>query len=315
MASTNELNLVIGASGGLGKAVVRELAAQGKRVRAANRSGRAKAPPGVELAACDAANPGQVREVCRGASVVYHCVNVPYPQWFALLPGITAAIIEGAAAAAAKLVVGDNLYMYGPASVPLREDLPNNAVSRKGRLRAQLAERLLEAHRQGKVPVAIARGADFYGPGVLNAVAGERLFGAALKNKTVNLIGDLDQPHTYTFIDDFAKGMLTLAERAEALGEVWHLPNAETLTTRQFAELVFQQTGTRPAVRSAGPGLVALLGLFNPILRELKEELYQFQQPFIVDHGKYARVFGTQITPHEEAIRQTLEWFRGRGAQ
>lgn len=314
MANTNELHVVLGASGGLGKAVVRELAARGKRVRAANRSGRAEAPPGVETAACDAANPEQVGEVCRGASVVYHCINVPYPQWFALLPPITEAIIAGAAAAGATLVVGDNLYMYGPVSVPLREDLPNAATSRKGRLRAQLSERLLEAHRRGKVPAAIARGSDFYGPGVLNAVAGERLFGAAWKNKTVNLIGNLDVPHTYTFINDFAKGMITLAEREEALGEVWHLPNAETLTTRQFAELVFKQTGTRPRVLAAGPGLVSLLGLFNPIMRELKEVLYQFQQPFIVDHSKYARVFGAQITPHEEAIRQTLEWFRGRGA-
>jgi nucleoside-diphosphate-sugar epimerase len=117
-------------------------------------------------------------------------------------------------------------------------------------------------------------------------------------------------PHTYTYIEDFGRGLVTLGERDEALGEVWHIPNAETLTTRQFLELVFEEAGTSFKVRVMPKLMLSVLALFVPALREMKELLYEFEETFIVDHGKFERAFGANPTPHREAIRQTLDWFR-----
>ncbi len=223
---------------------------------------------------------------------------------------MTNGIIEGAASAGAKLVFGDNLYMYGPVPGPLTEDLPYNATGPKGRTRAQVAATLMAAHKSGKIRATIGRASDFYGPGVKASILGEQVFKPALAGKTVNMLGSMDVLHTYTFIDDFAKRLVTLGEREEALGEIWHIPSAETLTTRQILELIFAAAGTSPKIQVAPKLIERMLGLFNPIIRELRETSYQRDEPFTVDHGKYAKIFGSDTTPHREAIRQTLAWFR-----
>jgi len=60
------------------------------------------------------------------------------------------AILEGAAAADAKLIVGDNLYMYGEVDGPIREDLPYAAATRKGKARAEAARQALAATSPAK---------------------------------------------------------------------------------------------------------------------------------------------------------------------
>lgn len=306
-----ELQVVFG-TGQLGTALVHELLRQGKLVRAVNRQGRANLPRGVEVLKADATDPAKVREACHGAAVVYNCTNAPYTEWVQKFPPIMTGIIEGVGAVGAKLVFGDNLYMYGLVSGLIRENLPYKATGRKGRIRAQMAEMLMAAHRSGKVRATIGRASNFYGPGVTDSVVGEGVFGAALNGKPAQILGDPDALHTYTFIDDFAKGLITLGAREEALGEAWHIPTAETLTTRQFVETVFAEIGT-PAKLSVAPKLgIEFLSLFNPMMREVKEMLYEFESSFVVDHSKYERVFGSNPTPHRESIQQTLRWFSQR---
>ncbi|MFQ5399539.1 MAG: SDR family oxidoreductase [Anaerolineae bacterium] len=313
MNHNQELQVVFGASGGAGNAIVRELAAQGKRVRAVNRRGDADVPPGVERVKGDAADPASCKAACQGAAVVYHCVNARYDKWPQTLPAIMAGIIEGAASAGAKLVYVDNLYMYGKVSGPMKESTPYRPASRKGALRAQLANMLMEAHQSGKVRAVIGRASDFYGPGVTNAGLGEMVFDAALKGRAADVLGDVDMPHTYTYINDLAKGMVILGERDEALGKVWHIPNAKTLTTRELLAMIYEEAGQPLKFRAAPQWLLMLLGLFNPVIREVKEMTYQFEMPFVVDHGEYGRVFGNFTpTPHREAIRETYAWFRER---
>ncbi len=311
MTSSTELHVVLGASGGAGNAVVRLLAAQGRPVRAVNRSGQGEMPAGVELVKGDVANPESARAVCQGASVVYNCLNVPYPEWFKHFPPLMAGAIEGAAAAGAKLVFADNLYMYGLPSGSMTEETPNQATTRKGQLRIELAETLLSAHRSGRVRAVIGRASDFYGPGIFKALAGEDVFRAVLAGKKAMWAGSLDAPHTLTFIDDFARGLVNLGERAEALGQIWHIPPAEPLTGRQFLQLAFEEAGLPPKIGVYKRPLMTVLGWFVPMIGEVVEVLYQFEEPFVMDGGKYQRAFGDlPPTPHREAIRQTLAWFR-----
>lgn len=310
MSTARELHVVIGARGGVGQAVVHRLIEQGTLVRAVSR-GKADVPAGVEHLAADLLQRDQAATACQGASVIYHCAGVPYNQWVTTFPAMMENIIAGASGAGARLVYADNCYMYAPTSQPMTEDLPYAPVTRKGRVRKQLAEALLTAHTQGRVQVAIGRATDFYGPGVVTSTMGERFFTALLGGKRVQWLGALDQPHAMTVVDDFARVLITLGSRDEALGQVWHVPTAEPLTGRQYIALAAEAVGlpARPMVIPSV--MVRLLGLFNPLLREMGELLYEFNAPYLIDGSKYQRAFGGMPTPHKEGLRRTVEWYQG----
>ena len=302
-------NVIFG-TGPLGLAVARRLMAAGKQVRLVNRSGHAPAPQGAEVVAADATELEASRNVCEGASVVYHCATGAYGRWAEFLPQLMNGIIEGAAAANAKLVYGDNLYAYGLVEGPITEDLPYRPVGPNTRARAEVADTLMSAHAAGKVRATIGRGSDFYGPFARQSTAGDGLFGRVLAGKAAQVLGDVDAPHTYTFIDDFASGLVTLGEHDEALGEVWHVPSAETVTTRRFVEMVFERLQRQVALRPAPQLAITLLALFVPAMAAVKETAYQREHPWVVDHNKFSRAFGGAPTPHEQAISLTLDWFR-----
>jgi nucleoside-diphosphate-sugar epimerase len=302
-------NVVFG-TGPLGLAVARRLVGEGQHVRLVNRSGSAPAPQGTEVVAADATDAAASGRVCEGATVVYHCATAAYGRWAQFLPPLMNGIIEGAAAAGAKLVYGDNLYAYGPVAAPITEDLPYRPVGPNTRARAEVAKTLMDAHAAGKVRATIGRASDFYGPYARQSTAGDGIFGRALAGKPAQVLGDPDEPHTYTFIDDFASGLVTLAQHDEALGEVWHVPSAETVTTRRFVEMVFGELQLPARLRPAPKLAITLLALFVPPMAAVKETSYQREDAWVVDHSKFARAFGSHPTPHEQAIPLTLEWFR-----
>jgi nucleoside-diphosphate-sugar epimerase len=193
--------------------------------------------------------------------------------------------------------------------------MPWDPPSRKGKVRKRMDERLLAAHRSGAIRMVIGRASDFHGPEALNSTTlGEYFFTAYLAGKPVNWVGKLDRPHTFSYVKDFGRGLVTLGAHEEALGQAWHIPAAETLTSRQFLDLVFEAGGRRVKIRPASGRVLGVLGLFNPVLREVAEMAYEFEDPFMMDSSKFARAFGADPTPHREAIRATVEWFRARQA-
>lgn len=307
--SNTELHVVFG-TGPLGRAVIRELVAQGKQVRVVNRSGQLQdVPVGVEVVVGDATSSENVRTLCQGATVAYHCAQPGYTHWPKDFPPITNGIIKGLSGTDTKLVFGDNLYMYGPVSGPITEDLPYRATGHKGRTRILMANAVLEAHKSGKIRATIGRGSNFYGPYVHDSTVGEIVFGAALSGKAVTMLGNPTLPHTYTFINDFGKGLVTLGAHDEALGQVWHIPNIGTTTTRNFVEMVFKEAGKPVKASTVSRPMVTLAGLFNADIRETKEMLYEFEEPYIVDSSKYERTFGKYATSYEDGIRQTVKWY------
>jgi nucleoside-diphosphate-sugar epimerase len=267
----------------------------------------------VEVLAANVAEVVDARRACDGAAVVYHCANPPYAKWPELHPPLMGSIIEGAAAAEAKLVFGDNLYAYGPVDGPLTETLPSRATGPNGRARARIADALLRAHDGGLVRATIGRGSDFFGPHAHLSTVGDRVFARAIEGKPAQVLGKADVPHTVTYIEDFARALITLGERVEALGQVWHVPNAETVTMRRFVQLVFEAASQPPRLRAAPRWGIALAALFNPTLRAVKEQLYQSERPWVVDSTKFERAFGWRATPLLDAVNATVAWFQEQG--
>ena len=253
------------------------------------------------------------RVAVEGASVVYHAAQPPYTRWPEEFPPMTDAIAEAAAAAGAKLVFADNLYMYGPTDSPMKEETPQRATGKKGRTRLLMARNLLEAHRSGRARVAIGRSSDYYGPRGTASVVGDTVFGAAVEGKTVRWPASLEVPHQFNYLPDMARALVTLGEREEADGEVWHLPAAEPITGRRFLDLLFAEIGTTPKVSVTSRTMVRVAGLFSPFIREFGENFYQFERPFVADASKFQGTFGSfEPTPHEEAIKRTAAWFEER---
>lgn len=308
---------VIFGAGAVGLTVAEELLRRGRRVRVVNRSGRTADAPvsdALEWVTADAMDREATVAAAAGAKVVYFALNPAYHQWQALFPPMQANVIEAARQAGARLVAMENVYMYGPTGgAPLTEALPQAATTKKGRIRAQMHDDLMAAHARGDVAVTVGRASDFVGPRVLSSALGDRVVPAILAGKKAQVVGNPDLPHTYTYMPDIGRALVTLGERDEAPGEVWHIPSGGTVTTREYLQLLADSAGTGEAKLQVAPKLLLrVMGLFTPTVRELIEMLYEFEEPFILDHSKFVAAFGDVSTPLETAAAATVEWYRAQ---
>ena len=306
---TTGLHVIFG-TGAIGLATLDALRRRGRTVRMVNRSGKAHVPNDVEVVAGDATDPLFAVRAAQGATVVYQTTNPPYHQWTALFPALQAGVLAAAESTGARLISMENVYMYGrPAGRPLTEDRTNNAHTKKGRLRADMADELLDAHRAGRVEIAIGRASDYFGPrGGAQSNLGDRVFPAALAGKTSTVLGDRHQPHTYTYIPDIGEGLAVLGEHPDAPGEIWHLPNdRQTRTTQELVDTIYLHAGQpRTRIRTVPALLLHALAFTSPVVRELLEMQYQFEEPFIVDSSKITTRLGVTATPLDQAIAETL---------
>jgi nucleoside-diphosphate-sugar epimerase len=305
-------NHVVLGTGAIGRAIMEELVKRGESVRMVNQSGRMdEVPAGVEVVASDLYDPAKVQDVTRGARVAYQCSQPHYYEWPQKFPPLQKSIIEGLTGSGAKLVIAENLYMYGETNGPITEDLPHNAHTRKGKVRAEMSAAALEAHRAGKVRVAIGRGSDYFGPWGATSSMGGIVFHRLLAGKSAQIAGSATMPHTHTYISDFGKALVILGERAEAAGKAWHVPNDRPhITQGELIQMAAEEMGIKASTQVAGKFLLSMLGLFVPEVKESVEMLYEFEQPFIVDSSKFEQAFGMQATPMREAIRETVAWYR-----
>ena len=301
-------HVVLGATGGAGRAVVQELLNRNLPVRAVSRSG-GDFPDAVEVVSADCTDADAATRACQNAAVVYNCLNVPYAEWSDLLPTLTANSITAAADADAPLIVTDNLYMYGPPDGPMTEDTPRTPTGQKGQLRVDMEETLMRAHESGHARVAIGRASDFYGPNA-NSVTRDLVFEAALDGNTAAWLGSLDAPHTMNYLPDFAHGLVTLGIHEEALGEIWHLPGNDPITGRDFIGRVYAAAGSDPSMRTYGYWSLTAAGLFDAQIWEAREVLYQFEESFVMDTSKFEAAFGRTVTPYDTALSDTLDWHR-----
>ncbi|MHA6758377.1 NAD-dependent epimerase/dehydratase family protein [Streptacidiphilus sp. PAMC 29251] len=314
--STNstDLHVVLGA-GPAGTALATELARRGHPVRLVDRSGTGAPITGVERRAGDASTLDGTLEAIAGAAVVYHCVNVAYHLQTAAMPGIQRAVLGAVEAVGARLVVLDTLYPYGEThGEVMTEDTPWRAATAKGRMRAELDENYLAAHREGRASVVLGRSADFTGPGVLNSTMGGAVFPGALTGTEVMALGDIDLPHSFTNILDVAAGLATLGEHPEADGRVWHLPTAPAVTTRQVLQMIEDRVGQ--PLKTVVLDTPRPFGPFDQQFVDAYAELfYQHTEPQVMDSSAFEQAFDATPTALGDTLDATVAWYRALLAQ
>ncbi len=305
-----ELHVVFGA-GQVGYPLAERLHAAGRRVRIAKRSA-AHVPSGCEVVLGDASDRAFCVTAARDATTVYHCINPAYSTgaWAELVPRYMDNLIAASAQTRARLVVLDNLYMLGrPGGRPLNEDTPVNPSSRKGEIRARAAERLFDAHRRGDVVATEGRASDFYGPGGTQTGLGDFFWPRVLSGKTAYSPFPLDAVHTYHYIPDVAAGLATLgAAGADAYGRPWMLPCTAPCTLRDIVARLASRLHRPLPVAQVPRWIVKTAALVVPLMRELEEMLYQWDEPFVVDDSRFRRTFSLHPADVTDAANETVDW-------
>ena len=305
-------HVVVGA-GPVGHGTALELAGRGTAVTVVTRSGSGPEHPLVTRLALDATDADALTGAAKGAAAIYNCANPPYHRWPEDWPPLHAAMMAAAERTGAVLVMTDNLYAFGPgATMPMQEGDPMRATGRKGAMRARMATELLDAHSAGRLRATLARASDFYGPGVLGSAMGDRVVPKVLAGKKVSVLGGLDVPHSFSYMPDVVRTLTTIATDERAWGRAWHVPNAPAVSQRQFVTALAAAAGTTAKVGAVPKGMIGALGLFVPMMRELKETWYQFAEPFVSPGSAAAAVFGLTPTPLVDGAAATVAWWKAQ---
>ncbi len=303
-------NHVIVGAGAVGSATAVELVDRGHDVVILSRSGGGPDRPGIQRLRLDATDAAALSAAAVGAQAIYNCVNPPYHRWPTDWPPIADALLRAAETTGAGLVTMGNLYGYGKVDGPMTETTPEHPNGVKGEVRNKMWNDALAATRAGRIRATEARASDFFGVGTgKTSYLSLALLPRAIKGKRAFMpVGDVDAPHSWSYIPDVAKTLATLGTDDRSWGEVWHVPTSPARSPRQVMADAAAILGTKAAPVSALPAWTIWTGgLFVPFLRELRETRHQFDRPFVLDSSRSQRTFGLTPTPWTEALTAAIE--------
>lgn len=305
------MQTIFGAGGAIGKSLTKELLSYTTQIRLVGRNPE-KINPGDELFKCDLTKADQVMKAVEGSEVVYLVAGIPYRLkiWKEQWPIIMRNTLDACIKHKAKLVFFDNIYMYDPKAIPhITEQSPINPSSGKGKVRAEIAQMLMNEVEKGKLQALIARSADFYGPGVTNGVLNEAVIKPLMAGKKANWFCSVDKQHSFTYTPDAAKATAILGNETNGWGKVWHLPTAPNpWTGKEYIDKIAELLHVESRTQVAGKGLVKIIGLFNPIMKEFVEMLYQYDQDYIFDSSHFEKTYGIKPTSYAYGLKESVEF-------
>lgn len=303
---------ILGAGGAISNELAKRLAARNQEFRLVGRKPQ-KTPGATEVMAADISDRDQAIRAVAGSTLVYLLVGLKYDYkvWAELWPRIMANVIEACKRAGAKLIFFDNVYMYGRVDGPMTEETLFNPCSKKGEVRAKVARMLIDEWQRGAITAMIARAPDFYGPHGHNSVPYALVFDLLARGKKPMWFAGCNLPHSFTYTPDAAESLVQLAESPAAWNQTWHVPAAPNPPTgKEFIATAAKVFGVPPKCRVVGNITLRLVGLINPMIREMREMMYQYDSPYIFDSSKYARAFGFEGTPYAEGIHVAADSFK-----
>ncbi|MCP3653435.1 NAD-dependent epimerase/dehydratase family protein [Herbaspirillum sp.] len=303
---------LFGAAGAIGQSIASAISAQGLPYRVVGRNEASLrkafgADPLAEIVSWNPDSPASVEAAAQGIDTLIYLVGVNYTQ-FELHPELMRKTLDGAISAGVKqvLLIG-TVYPYGlPQTSPIREEHPRNPHTFKGRMRKAQEDLLMQADSTGRIRAAVLRLPDFYGPGV-EASFLHGAIKAAAQGGTADMIGPLDRPHEFVFVPDVGPVVARLINTPAAFGRIWHLAGAGVTSQQALVEEMERQTGRKLKKRVAGKTMLRIIGLFNPMMRELVEMHYLQTQPVIMDDSALQQLIGPiSKTSYADGIRMAL---------
>ncbi len=298
------MHTILGAGGAIGVDLAKSLAAHSRAVRLVGRNPK-KVNDNDELVRADLLNASATADAVKGSSVAYLTAGLPYrvDVWQRDWPIVMRNVIDACKRHNAKLVFFDNVYMYGLVKGKMTEETPFNPNSKKGEVRAKIAQMLLDEIKQGNLTALIARAPDFYGINLQTSILEFTVIQNLRKGKSAQWFCNPDALHNFIFTPDAAKATALLGNTESAFNQTWHLPTAEPVTGRTLVALFAQAFKTSPKISVLSPFMLKMLSPFVPILKEFKEMLYQYEFDYQFDSSKFQKAFGMLPTRYEDGAK------------
>lgn len=304
------MQTILGAGGAIGKLLAKDLKQYTDHIRLVSRNPM-KVNADDALFPADLLDKQQVEAAVEGSEVVYLIAGLPYitKVWEQQWPVVMQNTIDACLKANAKLVFLDNVYMYAPEDLQnMTETSPVAPSSRKGRVRAQIQQMLLDAIRSKGLTGLIARSADFYGPSVNNSPLGIMVLDELRKGKKAFWQLDDARLHAFTYVPDASRGLAMLGNTPDAFGQIWHLPtSSEKVTAKAFIERVASAMGTEPRYYIFKRWMMGLVGIFVPIVREIMDMAYQYDHDYLFNSSKFESRFGYKPVSYAEGIAEMVK--------
>lgn len=304
------MQTILGGGGAIGIELAKSLKTYTQQIRIVSRTPE-KVNDSDEIFAADLTSETAVSKAIEGSEVVYLVAGLPYKikVWQEQWPKIMQNVIKACEQHQTKLVFFDNIYLYDEKSIPhLTEKAPVNPPSKKGKLRAAIAQMIMNEVKEGRLTAMIVRAADFYGPGINTSVLQETVYKNFKKGKAAFWLGDKSKIHSYTYTPDAAKATALLGNTPNAFNQVWHLPTSdEKLTGNDWIRLFATSMKVKNKSMSVPKTMVRLMGWFNPLMKEMTEMMYQNTQDYFFDSTKFTKQFPQfKVTGYEEGVREII---------
>lgn len=303
------LHTILGANGNIAKIVSKELHAKGISIKQFSRK-PIKVNENDVLIAGDLLNSKDVSDAVKGCEIVFLLAGIEYKAstWERDWPIVMRNTIDSCIQHRAKLVFFDNMYAYDEAEIGnLTEKSALNPTSRKGKVRKEILEMLWKEVTAGKLTALVARAADFYGPGASNAVLNEIVIKRMKEGKNAQWLFDRNKKHAFTYIPDAGKATAFLALQEDSWNQSWHLPTDSSYPSAQeVVNTINEKLGKNLKLQVLPSWIVSILGLFIPIMKEVKELHYQLDSDYRFDSSKIEKAYGLKPTPFEKGISACL---------
>jgi nucleoside-diphosphate-sugar epimerase len=302
------MQTILGSSGVIGTELAKSLTRYTDKIRLVSRNPK-RVNPTDQLVTADLTNYIEVLTAVEGPDVVYltaglqYKINVWQTQW----PLIMKNVIEACKTHKAKLVFFDNVYSYGLVKGWMKEDTLVNPTSKKGEVRAQIAQMIMSEVEKGHLDALIARSADFYGPNTPLSFATVTVFHNLKKGKSAQWFIDADKKHSMTYTPDAGRAAAILGNTPSAYNQIWHLPtDKNALTGKEFIDIAAKAFGVEPKYMVLKKWMIQMVGYFVPVVKESIEMLYQNEHDYLFDSAKFEKAFNFMPTSYKDGIIATV---------
>ncbi|MFD1206089.1 SDR family NAD(P)-dependent oxidoreductase [Sporosarcina contaminans] len=302
--------LVLGASGGMGYAIVNELSSRGVEVTAFARSEQKLnhlygERPEITIQTGDIFNLHDVIAASENTDIIFQAANIPYPEWEDNLLPFIGNVLKAAETQQTKLILIENIYAYGKSTgAKMTENTPKQPTTKKGKIRLQVEQMV----KQSNVPAIIAHFPDFYGPNAENTLL-HFTFKDAVQHKKAMYIGNQKISREFIYTPDGAKAAVNLSLQSNAYGHNYNIPGFGVITGEEIVQIIRELSEYDRPVRTVSKNMIRFLGLFNANMREVVEMFYLNEEPVVLDGTKYETEIGPlPRTSYHEGIKQTLQY-------
>lgn len=287
------MHTILGAGGPTANALTRELSNTNETIRLVSRKPISTSNPNASWVKADLLNEAELFAAAEGSKVIYLCAGLTYDAeiWQQQWPVIIQNVINLTKRTGARLIFFDNVYMYGLVNGPMTENTPYQPCSLKGKVRAKIAEQLMNESKAGKINVTIARAADFYGAESMNSFFDMMVLDKFAKNNKAQWIGDPNTLHSFTYVEDAGKALYLLGQTPDSGNQIWHLPTAAPLKGKVFIEMAAKIYETKPQYMIINKLMLRLVGLFKKVVAGTVEMYYQYDHDYHFDSTKFEKAF------------------------